>query len=296
MRYISPLLNKLQKQSFKFFQKLGIHVMPVHYYSPVPDTNKISQRAWDQSPTGLSLVANADLSILKDFRNYQEEFKELLNGLGGFKMDNGSFETVDAESYYGMIRVLKPKVIIEIGSGNSTKLAIAAKNKNSVENIDYTCRIICIEPYPSEELKQNKDIELIQSKLEDTDFSLFDQLKENDILFVDSSHSLKIGNDVYFEYLEIIPNVNPGVYIHVHDIFIPNQYSRRWIYDANYFWTEQYLLQCFLMYNSEYQVILPCNYLHVTQPETLREIYPSYPMDEDGPGSFWMRRVVKEII
>ena len=215
--------------------------------------------------------------------------------MNGFNMSNGSFETVDAEIYYGMVRILKPREIIEIGSGNSTKLAIAAVLKNQREDAEYRCKITCIEPYPSDALSNESlaYVELIQKRLEDIHFDLFDRLGENDILFIDSTHSLKIGNDVYFEYLEIIPRLRQGVYIHVHDIFIPHQYCKRWIYESNYFWTEQYLLQAFLMFNSEFEVVLPCNFLHTTMPDTLREIFASYPMDDDGPGSFWLRRKLK---
>jgi hypothetical protein len=227
-------------------------------------------------------------------RDYRNEFEEILGGgINGFNISNGSFETVDAEVYYGMIRILKPKNIIEVGSGNSTKLAIAAVSKNQMEDDEYRCKITCIEPYPSDVLSKITNIELIKKRLEDLDFALFDVLGENDILFIDSTHSLKIGNDVYFEYLEIIPRLCPGVYIHVHDIFIPNQYCKKWIYAFNYFWTEQYLLQAFLIFNSDYEVVLPCNYLHTTRPATLKEIFPSYPMDDDGPGSFWMHRKLK---
>lgn len=219
--------------------------------------------------------------------------RKSLGGGYGFNMSNGSFETVDAEVYYGMVRILKPKIIIEIGSGNSTKLATVAVLKNQRENGEYKCNITCIEPYPSDALSEINNVEVIQKRLEDINFEFFDRLDENDILFIDSTHSLKIGNDVYFEYLEIIPRLRQGVYIHVHDIFIPNQYCKRWIYKSNHFWTEQYLLQAFLMYNSEFEVILPCNYLHTSKPDTLKEIFPSYPMDDDGPGSFWMRRKLR---
>lgn len=285
------LKNRILETSFTFFQRIGIHVLPVHFYSPVPDTRRIPECAWNISKVGLSIVERIDLSFLDKMRDYQNEFEEILKGrVNGFSMSNGSFETVDAEVYYGMIRILKPKNIIEIGSGNSTKLAVAAVLRNKQENGEYQCKIICIEPYPSDFLLNERTVELIQKRLEDLDFGLFDRLGENDILFIDSTHNLKIGNDVYFEYVEIIPRVNKGAYIHIHDIFIPHQYPQRWICQSHYFWTEQYLLQAFLLFNEEYEVVLPCNFLHTSKPDILREIFPSYPMD-DGPGSFWIRRV-----
>jgi hypothetical protein len=295
LHLMSRLKYRILKAAFTSFQRIGIHILPVHFYSPVPDTRRIPECAWDISAVGLSLVERTDLSFLDKMRGYRNEFEEILEGrVGGFNMRNGSFESVDAETYYGMIRILKPKNIIEIGSGNSTKLATAAVLRNQQEDTGYKCKIICIEPYPSDLLLKKSDIELIQKRLEDLNFELFDRLGKNDILFIDSTHSLKIGNDVYFEYLEIIPRLRKGVYVHIHDIFIPNQYCKRWIYQFKYFWTEQYLLQAFLLFNSEYEVVLPCNFLHTSKPSILREIFPSYPMDDDGPGSFWMRRTLEK--
>lgn len=294
MNILRKLKPCVRKMAFRTFQKFGVHILPVHYYSSVPDTRKIPERAWSLSSTGLSMVEETDLLFLERMRDYRNEFKEILEGrVNGFNMSNGSFETVDAEVYYGMVRILKPKNIIEVGSGNSTKLAAAAVFKNQREDREYKCKITCVEPYPSNVLKKINNIELVQKRLEDLNFDLFNRLGENDILFIDSTHSLKIGNDVYFEYLEIIPHLHRGVFIHVHDIFIPTNYSKSLIYESNYFWTEQYLLQAFLMFNSEFEIILPCNYLHQFKPALLKEIFPSYPMDDQGPGSFWMRRKLR---
>jgi hypothetical protein len=290
------ILKKIQilvlRIFFPFFQKIGIHVLPVHYYSPVPDTRKIPEHTWGVSKEGSKLIGKQYLYFISEMKNYLNQFQIIADGkLEGFNIKNGSFETVDAESYYGMIMILKPRKIIEIGSGHSTKIAVAAVNDNKLMDSKYNCDIICIEPFPSVELSQNKQVKLIRNRLEDVDRDLFNELNKNDILFIDSTHTLKIGNDVYCEYLEIIPNINVGVYIHIHDIFIPNQYSKRWVYKKNYFWTEQYILQAFLMFNSHYEVVFPCNYLHSFKPDLLMEIFPSYPMDEEGPGSFWIRRI-----
>lgn len=84
---------------------------------------------------------------------------------------------------------------------------------------------------------------MIPKKLEEVNLSLFRSLKENDILFIDSTHVLKIGNDVYLEYLEILPRLRKGVIVHVHDIFLPCEYPKEWVLNLRRFWNEQYLLQ-----------------------------------------------------
>jgi hypothetical protein len=87
-----------------------------------------------------------------------------------------------------MIRLKKPKRIIEIGSGHSTKIAQIAISKNSELNQNYTCNHICIEPYEMPWLEKLK-VNVIREKVEDLDF--FNILEKDDILFIDSSHIIR---------------------------------------------------------------------------------------------------------
>jgi len=145
----------------------------------------------------------------------------------------------------------KPKKIIEIGSGNSTLLTY---NTKLMFNLDID--IICIEPYPSDCLKKLNDtgkITLIQSCLENVDLNIFNTLTENDILFIDSSHVLKLDSDVMFYFTKIFPLLNKNVLIHIHDIFFPYDYPLEWLKEGR-FWNEQYFLYVFLQYNSKFKI------------------------------------------
>jgi len=103
---------------------------------------------------------------------------------------------------------------------------------------------------------------------------------------------VKIGGDVNYLFLEVLPRLKPGVIVHVHDIFLPFEYPREWVRDDFRFWAEQYLLQAFLTFNSEFQVLMANNYLNHYYREDLKSAFPSLP--SWGGGSFWMRRRVSK--
>ena len=120
--------------------------------------------------------------------------------------------------------------------------------------------------------------------------SEFLSLEENDILFIDSSHVLRIGGDVRYEYLEILPRLNRGVIVHAHDIFCPAEYPRQWVLEHYHFWTEQYLLQAFLTFNDSFEVLWGSSYMHINHPDKLEAAFSSYGRDVESPSSFWMRK------
>jgi hypothetical protein len=125
------------------------------------------------------------------------------------------------------------------------------------------------------------------------DLSLFDQLEAGDMLFIDSTHMIKPRGDVVVEYLELLPRLKPGVFVHVHDIFTPWDYPREWIVSQNRFWNEQYLLEAFLSFNSDFQVLLALNYLKQRHSDKLALSCPQFAKNPSGvhPGSFWMKRI-----
>jgi len=111
-----------------------------------------------------------------------------------------------------------------------------------------------------------------------------------DILFIDSSHVLKVGGDVQYEYLEILPRLKRGVVVHVHDIFLPGEYPNEWVREEHVFWNEQYLLQAFLSFNDSFEVLWAGSFMHRKHPEKLAECFPGYHPASCHPGSFWMRK------
>jgi len=288
------------KKLFTLWQKLGFHITINDYYEPIPDTRTLKDDLW-QKPSelvGIDMNEEGQINLLSMFSSkFKEEYESFPRNKTSipyqYYVNNGAFESVDGEILYCMIRHFKPKKIFEIGSGNSTYLSAQAILKNEEEDNDYECELVAIEPYPNDILKAGFPglSKLIPKKVQDIPLSEFKKLSENDILFIDSSHVLKIGSDVQYEYLEILPRLNKGVIVHAHDIFLPAEYPKEWILKDYRFWTEQYLLQAFLSFNDSFEVLWGGSYMHLRHPDKLEEAFSSYKRDERWPGSFWIRRI-----
>ena len=205
-----------------------------------------------------------------------------------FYLKNTNFGDGDAEYWYNIIRHFKPKRIIEIGSGYSTLMAQNAINKNRESGS--VCQHICIEPYEMLWLEQAGP-QVIRSKVEDVDQTLFGTLIENDILFIDSSHVIRPQGDVLVEFLELLPRLQRGVIVHVHNIFSPHDYPAEWICERVRLWNEQYLVEAFLTFNNSYKIVGALNFLKHLHYNALKSKCPSL-FRESNPGSFYMQKVL----
>ena len=206
----------------KFILAIGVFPIRNHYYEPQFDFRSLKRSfSQERNLPGINLEIEEQLKFLKNFRFGTELLdvpKEKGIGLE-YYLNNNSFEEGDSEYWYQLIRYIKPRRVIEIGSGYSTLMARKAINKNHHDDKQYVCDHICIEPYEMPWLEEI-DISVIREKVENVDLSFFSSLKDGDILFIDSSHVIRPEGDVIFEYLEILPNLNKGVIVHVHDIFL----------------------------------------------------------------------------
>ena len=292
-------LSVLIKRSFLIWQRLGFHVTPNHFYEPIPDTRTLNDELWSKHSemVGIEIREQEQIRLLSEFsakfKGEYEAFPRHKTPIPHqYYVNNGDLESVDGEILYCMIRYFKPRKIFEIGSGSSTYLSAQATLRNKEENKDYECELMAVDPYPNSVLKDGFPglSKLIPEKVQNVPVSKFGELKENDVLFIDSSHILKIGSDVQHEYLEILPRLNKGVLIHAHDIFLPSEYPREWVYKQYRFYTEQYLLQAFLAFNSAFEILWMGSYMHLKHPEKLEKAFSSYDKNKVWPGSFWLRK------
>jgi predicted O-methyltransferase YrrM len=282
------MFRKLLSRLFPYFEKLGIHVLPVHYYSPIPEIGKLREEIWQRVSElpGINMNEEIQLKLLEEFEKYSDEFNSLpLQKGDGFYVSNPSFGAVDAEIYYCMIRHFRPRKIIEVGAGFSTLLAAETVERNAID-----CEIVAIDPYPQKFLKANRRIKVVEKPVEKVGLEKFKALGENDILFIDSTHTVKIGGDVVYLYLEVLPRLKKGVLVHFHDIFLPLEYPRDWVMKMMRFWNEQYLLQAFLAFNDAFEVLWSGSYMNLKHPERLERIFRSYVRKRTFPGSFWIRK------
>lgn len=279
------------------FNHVGIYPIRDHYYEPMYNYKKHLQHSLrdERSLPGIDLNEAGQINWLEQFDYAAELASFPLNPSADrlFYYKNPNFSEGDAECLYSLIRLKKPRRIIEIGSGFSTMMAREAIEQNQREDAAYTCRHICIEPYEMQWLDAVDGIEVIRQKVEQMDTSLFRQLEADDMLFIDSSHVIRPQSDVLTEYLEILPILSKGVLIHIHDIFTPYDYLDQWLLDEVKLWNEQYLLEAFLSCNPQFEIILALNFLSHRHPARLEAKFPMMrgQVEKIEPGSFWIRKV-----
>lgn len=300
MKLVRRLIRKYGRAPLPCIDRVlsGVGVFPVldHYYEPAFTVEALAHRHRPRLLPGIRLDGDLQLGWLGRF----DVLPELLAlpcapvacRPNDFYHHNGAFEAADAEFFYSLLRTIKPRRLFEIGAGHSTRLARLALARNRQDDPTYCCRHLCVEPFENDWLSQ-LGVELVRTPVEELPAHYFDQLSDGDILFIDSSHMIRPGGDVVCEYLEILPRLNQGVFVHVHDVFTPADYPASWLDNEVRFWNEQYLLEAFLSMNPHFTVVAALSWLSQVHPGKLAEKFPVYARlgAASTPGSFWFRRV-----
>jgi predicted O-methyltransferase YrrM len=268
-----------------------------HFYSPVVDTDEAARDAARIWPGLKDLVGidmqedNHRILLSEHFPALLKDYDYPLEGpsdedLSFYYEHNSQFGWLDSRSLFCLLRMIKPRRIVEVGSGYSSLLMsdINEKYLNGVADIT------CIEPYPRPFLLKGSNAgryTLRTLRVQDVDMSVFAALDSGDLLFIDSSHVCKTGSDVTHLFLNVLPRLNPGVYVQIHDIFLPEDYRKDWVIDESRSWNEQYLLQALLIDNQNFEVVYGSHYAYRRFPELVAAATgkPAY-----GGGSFWIRR------
>lgn len=279
-RKYASLIYRASLHCFRFFERLGVHVTPVHYYSPIPDTGSFEPELFrrELSLEGVDMNREGQLAWLRDVAaNHAGEFSP---------RKNSGLSLADACILHCMIRHFKPERMVEIGGGESTAISLNALEMNRAEGHDYT--FTSVEPYPSASLRAlaNPYFELVEEKVERLPLSFF---ADTDMLFIDSSHVSRIGGDVNFEILELVPSLKPGAVVHWHDIMIPGNYWEDWSHEGNKFWNESYMLHAFLQFNSSFRVLWASRYMGLRCAEEMRSAFP-FMQEGERDTSFWIVR------
>ena len=290
-------LRAFGRAVFRGLERLGLHVTPRHYAFPIPDTARLDPRLWDgvpPAPAGIDLREQGQLELLAACaRDYGAEWARLPRERppeGGFYLRNHHFETVDAEMFHALLRRRRPRRLVEAGSGFSTLLAARAAAMNAADG--HPCAIEVWDPHADAPVRAlaGRGVTLHRQEIQQAPLEAFTALEGGDILFIDSSHVLHIASDVRYLFAEVIPRLKPGVLVHVHDVFLPAHYPRRWVVEHLRFWNEQYVLQAFLSYNDRFRVVWASYFMAVAHGERLAAAVPSFRRD-DEPASFWFERV-----
>jgi hypothetical protein len=228
--------------------------------------------------------------MLSNILRYKDKFQSIKKSIEEKNSqnpvyNNGFLPGLDIFGIYTIIAEYKPQTYIEVGSGNSTKVAYKSIKENNLKT-----KIISIDPQPRAEIDKISD-EIIRAPFEDINFDFVFALKENDILFIDNSHRILPNSDSMVFFLEVLPNLPKGVIVHIHDIYLPYDYPQ---FMCDRFYSEQYGLAMYLLANKDkYQTILP-NYF-ISEDKELSTIiepiwnHPNLNNVERHGGSFWIK-------
>lgn len=266
-----------------------------HYYSPIPDAADLrrrSARLWapGEAMPGVDLRVPGQLALLHAVAAHTALIDYPIDDPGApgtYFYRNGMFPVLDAEFLFAALCHFRPARIIEVGSGFSSLVMADVNRRLFGGHIDITC----IEPYPRDFLLAGVPgiTRLRVERVEEVAPEVFEELAAGDLLFIDSSHVSKTGSDVNFLFFEVLPRLAPGVMVHLHDIFLPDEYPQPWVLGEGRSWNEQYLLRAFLQYNAAWEVLWMSHYMLSRHPEAVTAVFPRCPALGDG-GSLWMRR------
>ena len=285
---LKRVIQKAALATFPLWERLGLHVLPAHYYYPVPSSEDLPDELFDRVSACLGIEWRRDVQrrYLRDvFPAYLREFDAA---------PNAGLSLVDAAVLHAMVRHHKPRKIVEIGSGHSTRITAAACVRN--ERDGHPCEFVAIEPYPPAILRPPLPglTRLRPQKIQQVEL---DEFADCDLLFVDSSHVVRMGGDVPHVQLEIVPRLKPGCLVHFHDILLPAHYWKDWVRGRRFYWTEQYLLQAFLLFNTEFEVLWAARLMQLEAQDALAAAFPFY--DGRDPrqrvSSFWMQRRTRQV-
>lgn len=283
-------MNKI-KSAYKFLSPKFQSIHLEYKVSPKPRFE-----SGNQAYSLLFDIINGDKALyqnsLEFFLKYMDKIQEIKDARvetdeNNPAWNNGYLPGLDILGIYGMIALYKPSRYIEIGSGNSTKVA-----KKSIQENGLNTEIISIDPFPRANINHIAD-KVIRKPFENLSENNFiiESLSENDILFIDNSHRVFPNSDAMICFLELLPFLKKGVIVHFHDIYLPYDYPQ---FMCDRFYNEQYTLAAFLMANPErYKTILP-NYF-ISQDNELSKIiapmweHPNLTNVEKHGGSFWLQ-------
>ena len=288
-RTVRQLVRKLGYDIVRFEDRSMPERFPLgHFYSAIPSIMSVTERASEifsriADVNAIDLAPAKQIEILKDFNSmmehphfYSPEKRKR------FDIDNDYFSYDDAPILHCMMRRLRPKRIIEIGSGHSSACMLDTSEFYLDDSVDFT--FIDVDCSNLHRVILETDltrVQIYERPIQEVDLGMFSALQRNDLLFIDSSHVMKTGSDLQTIFFKILPMLSPGVCIHFHDIQYPFEYTMDSI-TKGFYWNESYVLRAFLMYNKDFEVTFWLNYLINMHSLEVTELLKNFPLSEWG--------------
>lgn len=271
---------------------------PGHFYSPIPNLYDLQAQAevlWPEKlPTelpGIDLRADEQLATFSQVAKLARalEICERQTEPWRYYSDNVAYGAGDALTLHGMLRLIRPERLIEIGSGHSSAMTL-----DTVEHfLGGKTELTFIEPYTEllESVMRRGDRErvtIIPTPLQQVPLDTFATLQSGDVLFIDSTHVLKTGSDVAWLYGNVLPALAEGVYVHIHDMFYPFEYPKEWVLEGRA-WSEAYVVRAFLALNTSFEITLFNHWIAYFHRDLIERELPA--MLANTGGALWLRRV-----
>lgn len=270
---------------------------PGHYYSPIPAPADVRGQASDvlgpqtTSVPGIDLNVQGQLALLNELRSFAaaQPFTAEPTPERRYHYNNDAFRLQDGLMLYGMLRQVRPKRVIDVGSGYTSAAMLDVDELFLHQSVEFT--FIDLDPTRLLSLMRAEDRarhRVLAQPVQAVPLEAFDALQANDVLFIDSSHMGKVGSDVLHLLTHVLPRLKVGVVVHIHDIFWPFAYPSAW-FEEGRAWNEGYLVRAFLQFNSGFRILLFNDYLAIHHRAVLREQFPQ--TLQDTGWSLWLQRV-----
>lgn len=287
--------HTLKKQGlfnpFLKYSPPGHYNNPLHSYEEILDKKSLILQEKPENCAGIDSMEQNQLDLLERVGKHEEiySFTAQPKEEQRYYSDNNYFSKADATVLNMILREFKPSQIIEVGSGFSSAVMLDTNDLFMDNSLKFTF----IEPFPSRlnSLLSEQDRErctIINEFVQNVNLDIFDELEENDILFIDSSHVIKLGSDLSRIFFSILPRLKPGVIIHFHDIFWPFEYPLKWYHQGRAY-NEAFLLRSFLQYNSKFKILFFPSYLVHNHHEAVQKNLPQC-LESEKNGSIYIRK------
>jgi hypothetical protein len=272
---------------FTTSQRLGVSVLPLHFYSSIPNVRELRRRSDGRAARSMygidALEPDAQIARLGEMLaaatawGDRDLYAEAVADNGG----DGGYGPIEAQVLAAFVAARRPARIVQVGCGVSTAVMLTAARLAG-----YRPDVAAIDPYPTNYLRQadgEGTLRLLAEPAQFVDIDSFTSLGPGDLLFVDSTHTVKPGSEVNRIVLEVLPRLERGVLVHFHDIYFPYEYGRGFLNGDLFFPGETSLLYAFLLNNPAYRIELCLSMPHYAAPEALKALLPAYePQGNDG--------------
>jgi hypothetical protein len=281
VRKLKNVIKLLSRRAFEIGQKININILPCHWYSEVPNIWELRHADYWKKPYSMFGINGAEIEnqvgFLKECCSEELIYRQRKGNIHKYAcIANGEdgYGSIEADFLYCFIYTKRPTKIVQVGCGVSTAVMMLA-----AQEAGYLPEIFCIDPYPTSFLTKALSlgkIKLIQDKAQLVSLELLTNLGNNGLLFVDSSHTVKVGSELNRLILEVLPRLEKGSWVHFHDILFPYGYSRNILTTELFFSNESVLLHSFLINNFRYALRMAMSMLHYSSTVEIKKYLPNY--------------------